>query len=66
MEIRPLGTALGAEVLGLDVSRRHRWSPGDFVIWDNRCTMHIALADYNERRRMHRVSVLGDGPVAAA
>jgi taurine dioxygenase len=44
---------------------RHRWSPGDFVIWDNRCTMHIALADYTERRRMHRVSVLGDGPVSA-
>jgi taurine dioxygenase len=44
---------------------RHRWLPGDFVIWDNRCTMHIALADYTERRRMHRVSVLGDGPVAA-
>src|SRR4051812_29018313 len=44
---------------------RHRWADGDFVIWDNRCTMHIALADYTERRRMHRVSVLGDGPVAA-
>ena len=34
---------------------RHRWSDGDFVIWDNRCTMHIALADYDARRRMHRV-----------
>jgi taurine dioxygenase len=45
---------------------RHRWSEGDFVIWDNRCTMHIALADFAGRRRMHRVSVLGDGPVAAA
>jgi taurine dioxygenase len=44
---------------------RHHWVPGDFVIWDNRCTMHIALADYTERRRMHRVSVLGDGPTAA-
>ena len=45
---------------------RHRWCAGDFVIWDNRCTMHIALADYAARRRMHRVSVLGDGPVAAS
>ena len=39
---------------------RHRWTEGDFVIWDNRATMHIALADYAERRRMHRVSVLAD------
>ena len=45
---------------------RHRWSAGDFVLWDNRATMHIALADHPERRLMHRVSVLGDGPVAAA
>ena len=34
--------------------------------WDNRCTMHVALADYHARRRMHRVSVLGAGPIAAA
>jgi taurine dioxygenase len=39
---------------------RHRWSEGDFVMWDNRCTMHIALADFTGRRLMHRVSVLGD------
>ena len=37
---------------------RHRWSEGDFVIWDNRCTMHIALAGFEGHRRMHRVSVL--------
>ena len=43
---------------------RHRWQAGDLVIWDNRCTMHIALADFTGHRRMHRVSVLGDGPVA--
>ena len=44
---------------------RHRWSAGDFVIWDNRCTMHIALADFTGRRRMHRVSVLADAAPAA-
>ena len=21
---------------------RHRWRPGDLVMWDNRCTMHTA------------------------
>lgn len=38
---------------------RHRWQAGDLVLWDNRCTMHIALADFAGHRRMHRVSVLG-------
>jgi taurine dioxygenase len=44
---------------------RHRWSTGDFVIWDNRCTLHIALADFTGRRRMHRVSVLAAASPAA-
>jgi taurine dioxygenase len=45
---------------------RHRWRDGDLVIWDNRSTMHIAMPGHVGRRRMHRVSVLGDGPVAPA
>ena len=44
---------------------RHHWQEGDLVIWDNRCTLHIALADFTGRRRMHRVSVLGDKPFTA-
>ena len=38
---------------------RHVWRQGDIVIWDNRCTMHKANADYSEgeRRLMHRVNV---------
>ena len=38
---------------------RHVWRKGDVVIWDNRCTMHKANADYDEgeRRLMHRVVV---------
>src|SRR5471032_1918866 len=43
---------------------RHVWRQGDIVIWDNRCTMHKANADYpeGERRLMHRVIVAGDAP----
>jgi taurine dioxygenase len=26
---------------------RHRWQPGDLIIWDNRCTMHYAPLDYD-------------------
>ena len=38
---------------------RWSWSPGDLVIWDNRCTRHYAIGDYDSERIMHRVTVLG-------
>ena len=43
---------------------RHVWRQGDVVIWDNRCTMHKANADYpdGESRLMHRVIVAGTEP----
>lgn len=43
---------------------RHRWSVGDLVLWDNRCTMHHAVADYDGtgERYMHRTTVIGDAP----
>jgi taurine dioxygenase len=43
---------------------RHRWSPRDLVIWDNRCTMHYAVADYDTvgDRYMHRCTVIGEVP----
>ena len=41
---------------------RHRWKRGDLVIWDNRCTMHYAVADYTEDRYMHRTTVIGGRP----
>src|SRR5215470_12338861 len=45
---------------------RHRWRRGDIVIWDNRCTMHKANADYpaGAKRLMHRIIVEGTVPVA--
>jgi len=44
---------------------RHRWRQGDVLIWDNRCTMHKANADYPDgaRRLMHRIIVEGTVPV---
>jgi alpha-ketoglutarate-dependent taurine dioxygenase len=45
-------------------SVRHRWSPGDVVVWDNRATAHYAVDDYGDRHRvMHRITIRGDRPV---
>jgi taurine dioxygenase len=46
----------------------HRWQPGDVVIWDNRCTMHHANADYElcERRLLYRILLEGEIPLPAA
>jgi taurine dioxygenase len=44
----------------------HVWTPGDFVMWDNRCTNH-ARTDFSEgeRRLLRRTTVMGVDPVAA-
>jgi taurine dioxygenase len=43
---------------------RHTWRHGDILIWDNRCTMHKANADYpaGSLRLMHRIIVEGTVP----
>ena len=46
---------------------RHRWRPGDVVIWDNRCTMH--RADHSATvgpRVLHRGMVAGERPIPVA
>ena len=45
---------------------RHIWQPHDFVIWDNRCTMHRArpFDDQKHRREMRRTTTL-DLPLPA-
>ncbi len=45
---------------------RHRWSPGDLVMWDNRCTLHRGRRwDLAERRELRRATVL-EGPAGTA
>ena len=43
----------------------HRWSVGDLVIWDNRCTMHRGRSydEANHRRDMRRATVQDPGAV---
>jgi taurine dioxygenase len=42
---------------------RYRWEAGDLAIWDNRCTQHYAVGDYQTRRIVRRVTALGTEPV---
>jgi alpha-ketoglutarate-dependent taurine dioxygenase len=46
----------------------HRWRKGDLVMWDNRCLLHRAVANYavgSERRILHRTVVRGTVPFGA-
>jgi alpha-ketoglutarate-dependent taurine dioxygenase len=44
---------------------RWRWSPGQLVLFDNRITQHYAIDNYDDLpRRLNRVTVAGDVPVA--
>jgi taurine dioxygenase len=54
-----------AHITRLENTIRWRWSPGDVAMWDNRATQHYAINDYGDSTRvMHRVTVVGDVPVA--
>jgi len=44
---------------------RRRWSKGTVAMWDNRCTQHFVLNDFEEERVIQRVTVMGDVPEAA-
>jgi alpha-ketoglutarate-dependent taurine dioxygenase len=42
---------------------RHKWRPGDIIVWDNRSALHCATAyDQSYRRRMHRTTFAGRRP----
>jgi alpha-ketoglutarate-dependent 2,4-dichlorophenoxyacetate dioxygenase len=56
------GTALIEELIAFatraEFVYRHRWTVGDLVIWDNRCTMHRGRPyDDRQRRVLHRTTV---------
>ena len=41
---------------------RHQWRPNDLVMWDNRCTLHQAVADHDhsELRVLQRTTITGE------
>jgi len=60
-ESKPLIEYLNRHSTKPEFVYRHQWRENDIVLWDNRCTMHMALADFdqNQRRHMERTTVLG-------
>jgi taurine dioxygenase len=42
----------------------HTWTPGECMVWDNRCTLHRATPFdvVNDRRKMRRCTINGDRP----
>ena len=64
-ESRALLDEVFAIALRPEFRYRHKWRKGDVLIWDNRCSMHLAAGGYGEdqRRLMHRVTVRGTVPV---
>ena len=60
-ESQPLIKFLNAHATRPEFLYRHQWRKNDILVWDNRCTMHQALGDFDEtqRRHMERTTVLG-------
>ncbi len=48
------------------VTVRYRWTEGTIAMWDNRCTQHCVLNDFEGERVIQRVTVMGDVPEAAS
>ncbi len=46
-----------------ELTCRFQWTVGSIAFWDNRCTLHNPVNDYQGYRRvMHRVTLAGDRP----
>lgn len=61
-ESRPLIDFLCAHATSPENVYRHVWQVNDLILWDNRTTMHLALADFdqNKPRHMLRTTLLGE------
>ncbi|HYM29890.1 MAG TPA: TauD/TfdA family dioxygenase [Candidatus Cybelea sp.] len=62
-ESKPLLDFLNEHAVQPHNTCRFRWGRGSLAFWDNRCTQHLALNDYDgQRRSMHRTTVMGSRP----
>jgi alpha-ketoglutarate-dependent taurine dioxygenase len=64
VESRPLLNFLFEHSTRPEFTCRFRWSNRTLAIWDNRCTLHYAVNDYDGYRRLlHRTTFAGERPV---
>ena len=62
-ESRPLLRYLFDQSVRPELTCRFQWRAARSRLWDNRCTMHNPINDYNgQTRTMHRISLAGDVP----
>jgi taurine dioxygenase len=62
-ESRPLLDYLYAQATQPELTCRFRWRKHSLAFWDNRCTLHLAINDYDgQRRLLHRTTVAGERP----
>jgi taurine dioxygenase len=51
-ESKPLVAFLRSHATRYEFVYRHRWTVNDVVLWDNRCSLHYAVQDYDPEMRM--------------
>lgn len=63
-ESRPLIDFLASHQMQPEFTCRVSWKPGTLTVWDNRCTQHNAINDYQgARRQMRRITVGAQVPM---
>jgi taurine dioxygenase len=62
-ESAPLLEFLFGHQIQPELTCRFAWRPGSLAFWDNRCSLHYPINDYDGHRRvMHRITLEGDRP----
>lgn len=61
-ESKPLLEQLFKASVSYENTYRHKWQKDDLIIWDNRCTIHLALTDFDQSqtRTLFRTALLGE------
>ena len=59
-ESRPILDFLTNWVKNPRFTVRYRWHAGTLAFWDNRCTQHFVLNDFDGERVIQRVTIMGD------